>query len=428
MNSRMFQYASVVVTLIGTGLIPTSADAQTRFADRMQAPPQALSRWDTAISNAQQGRVSVSHRMKHEASHSQAQSQADLNHDSALAMPHWTSIVTTDGVQYPFTVIGSNPSQDTTTTISTVIVPYRLVFPDGGVFDATTDLIDGVTPLAGVVNSPLFKPVPWNAGPTQVGTTQFGDAMMRANFWSLIPGNRSGYHVLLSAPQILPVQVVNVPDGYGVTTVDYRGVRVGAVDFGWLADTTASMTVSLGIPPQSLAIHLMSAVEGVDLAGGGSLGFHDAFNIGTATNPILQTYMQTGYFSVNSAAVLGNYDSSDTAVLGHEIAEWMNDPLGDNFVAPWQEPAFPHICDNPLMEVGDPLTPVSRGIGVSLNGRTYQLPEVAFQSWFSRDRHSTATNGWYSSLNTFPAPSTPALFSQISDLSDSISPERLPAC
>jgi hypothetical protein len=105
-----------------------------------------------------------------------------------------------------------------------------------------------VTPVAGIVNSPLFRPVPWSAGNTQLGATQFGDAMLRANFWSSIPGNRSGYHVLLSAPQILPVQVIYVPEGQGYTTVDSRGYKFGVVDFAWLAETTASMTVSLGLP------------------------------------------------------------------------------------------------------------------------------------------------------------------------------------
>jgi hypothetical protein len=308
----------------------------------------------------------------------------------------------------PVSVYGHRlqPFSGHTTTISTVIIPYRMIFPDGGVFDATTDLVDGVTPVAGVVNSPLFQPVPWSAGNTQLGTTQFGDAMLRANFWSLIPGNRSGYPVLLSAPKILPVQVINVPDGYGYSTVDSHGVKVGLVDFAWLAGITSSVTVSLGLPPQSLSIHLMSAVEGADLNGSGSLGFHYVVNLGTASNPILQPYLQTGYFSVNSAFVHNNVNASGTVVLGHEVAEWLNDPTVDNVVAAWQEPAFPHICDSTYMEVGDPLTPVSPGIGVSLNGRTYQFPEVAFLSWFSDDRHSTSVNGWYSSLNTFSSPST----------------------
>jgi hypothetical protein len=92
--------------------------------------------------------------------------------------------------------------------------------------------------------------------------------------------------------------------------------------------------------------------------------------------------------------------------LGHEIAEWLNDPAVDNIVPAWQDPGFPHICDNAFMEVGDPLESISHGLGVSLNGRTYQFPEVAFLPWFAGDRHSTSANGWYSSLNTFSSPAT----------------------
>jgi hypothetical protein len=42
---------------------------------------------------------------------------------------------------------------------------------------------------------------------------------------------------------------------------------------------------------------------------------------------------------------------------------------------------------------------------VSLNGRSYHLPDVAFLPWFSRDPHSDSVNGWYSFLNGFPSPS-----------------------
>ena len=401
MNFRIFQCSFIAVL---SSLISSSLDAQVRFFDRIQTQSQVPSRWETAIRNAQEGHVTVGRRKKKDIS--SAQTQARLVHDQGLAMPHWTSTFTSEGVTYPFTVIGSDPSQGTSTTIPTVIVPYRLIFSDGGVFDATTDLIDGVTPLAGIVNSPIFKSVPWSAGPTELGTTQFGDAMMRANFWSLIPGNRSGYHVLLSAPQILPVQVIHVPDGQGYTTVDSRGARLGVVDFAWLDETTASTTLSLGLPVQWLSIHVMSSVEGVDLNGGGSFGFHAGVIAGTATNPVIQPYIQTGYFSTNSAAGHDNENAAGTAVLGHEVAEWLNDPVGDNIVPAWQEPAFPHICDNPFLEVGDPLTPVSHEFSVSLNGRSYLFPEVAFLPWFAGDRHSTAVNGWYSSLNTFSSRST----------------------
>ncbi len=321
-------------------------------------------------------------------------------HDAGLVMPHWTSSFESGGSQYAFSVIGTNPSQGGTTTIQTVIVPYRLVMPDGGIFDASTDLIDGVTPVAGVVNSPLFKSVPWSAGNTSLGVTQWGDAVMRANFWSLIHGDRSDYHVLLSQPVVLPVQVIEVPSGFGITTVDSRGTRLGVVDLGWLTDTTTNLTVALNLPPQVLSIHLVSAVETADLNGGGSLGYHFETFGGTAASPVIQPYIQTGYFSVASAQAF----DANTKVLAHEIAEFLNDPAGDNFVPAWQDPRLAHVCDNPFMEVADPLESTLPGLQVTLNGESYLFPEVAFQPWFTREP-STSVNGWYSLLNTFHTPS-----------------------
>lgn len=93
----------------------------------------------------------------------------------------------------------------------------------------------------------------------------------RQAFWSSIHGNKSGYHVLLAQPVVLPLQVINVPADLGVTTIDSAGNRLGVVDFAWLDETVTNLNISLGIPPQALAIHLMSAIEGVDLNDGGSL-------------------------------------------------------------------------------------------------------------------------------------------------------------
>jgi hypothetical protein len=392
--------------------LAAAADAQVRFADRVQQPP--ASRWDVAIGNANSGLVHVSRRMPDTASRraaalgngaalspdsSPATSTAPA-HDAGLAMPHWTSSFETDGAEYPFSVVGSDPSQGKTTVIPTVIIPYRLIFPDGYILDATTDIVDGVTPLNGVVNSPIFKAVPWSAGHTQLGVTQWGDAVMRANFWSSIRGD--GYHVLLAPPVIAPVQTIAVPAGLAVTAIDTAGTRLEFVDEGWLINTTDSLTISLGIPPQALAIHLMSAVEGVDLNGGGSLGYHNAIFAGSG--PAISAYIQTAYFSAASQEGRANVDRSGTGILGHEIAEWLLDPSDDNYVPAWQDPARPHVCSNPFMEVGDPLENISPGIRVALNGRSYQFPEVAFLPWFTRER-STSVNGWYSSLNTFSTPS-----------------------
>jgi hypothetical protein len=416
MTSLFFKVAQL--SILALCLTP-AADAQVRFVDGMQQPPR--SRWDAAIGNIDSGSVHISRRMPNIASRhdsalaNRAMSQRDASpatsaapaHDAGLAMPHWTTSFETDDVEYPFTVVGSDPSQGKTTTIPTVIIPYRLIFPDGHILDATTDIVDGVTPLNGVVNSPIFKAVSWSAGHSQLGVTQWGDAVMQANFWSSIHGDDSqgnGYHVLLAPPVIAPVQVITVPAGFATTALDSAGTRVGFVDEGWLTNLTDSLTASLGIPPQALAIHLMSAVEALDLNGGSSLGYHFELFEGTAASPVIQPYIQTAYFSTASEEGQKRPDVAGTGVLGHEIADWLNDPVGDNYVPAWQDPGSPHVCDNPFLEVADPLESTSLGIRVALNGRSYQFPEVALLPWFTRGR-STSVNGWYSSLNSFSTPS-----------------------
>jgi hypothetical protein len=382
----------VALSIFSLGAVAPTVYGQVRLLNRLQ--PQTTSRWAVAANNVRNGLVGVSRRVK-----------VDLSQrDAALVMPHWTGSFQSQGVVYPFTVLGQDPSLGTTTTIPTVIIPYRLILPDGGVFDASTDIIDGVTPVAGVVNSPLFQAVPWTAGDTQLGVTQFGDAAMRANFWSSIPGDRSGYHVLMSQPFVAPVQVIAVPPGLGYTFIDSTGRPIGLVDSGWLLNLTNNMTVALGVPPQVLSIHLMSEVEAVDFDGGGSAGLHYGVVEGSGANRTFVPYIQAGYFGAQSAIGLKRPQAIGTGVVGHEIAELFNDPAVDNDVPAWQDPALPHTCYNDLYEVGDPLQEVNSGIQASLNGRTYYLPDVTFLPWFTGAQRSTSVNGWYSLANAFGGP------------------------
>ena len=68
-----------------------------------------------------------------------------------LAMPSFSTAYVRDGISFPLTVIGLDPARGLTTTIPTVIFAYRLQLADGTVFDASSDVIDGVTPVQGVL-------------------------------------------------------------------------------------------------------------------------------------------------------------------------------------------------------------------------------------------------------------------------------------
>jgi hypothetical protein len=95
----------------------------------------------------------------------------------------------------------------------------------------------------------------------------------------------------------------------------------------------------------------------------------------------------------------------DTSVSAHEVAEWMNDPFGNNPVPPWGHIGQQTGCQNNL-EVGDPLTGTNIPTVTMPNGYAYHLQELAFFSWFF-GAPSIAVNGWFSDNNTFTADAGP---------------------
>ena len=347
---------------------------------------------DSAASNGVSG-------FGHNGSASNTQSSA--NH---FGFPVWRSSFRTNGVEYPFTVVGSDPASGRTTVVPTVIIPYRLVYPaTGDVFDASSDLVGGVTPMAGVLNSPIFNATSFSAGPTFLGNTQYGDAMIRANFWAIHSDRGQGYHVLLGTPTVLPVQTITVDPENGFVAQTPSGVKFGLVDQFWLQTKLDAVMLDPAnhITPSTLPIHLFSLIEET-IGGRPFAGFHSAEDLGTGG---IQTFIVTSYYPESALPSARN-----TGILGHEIAEWMNDPapfLTRNTVPLWQEPDIPRLCDNDLLEVGDPLTFLGSVYNVQTSSVNYVLPEVAFLPWFSRTQRSLSVNGWYTSLDSFTSHSEP---------------------
>ena len=321
-----------------------------------------------------------------------------------FGFPVWHTSFRSQGIEYPLTFVGADPSTGQTTTIPTVIIPYRLVFTaTGDVFDASTDLVEGVTPVAGIINSPIFNPQPFSAGSTFLGNTQYGDAMMRANFWGIHSDQGAGYHVLLGTPTVLPVQTFAVGPDDGFVVVGSGNTRIGIVDEQWLLARMYEVMTNPGnhITPAVMPIHLLSLIETI----GGDFraaGFHNGADLGTG---VIQTYIYSSYFPESYSSLLRNSE-----VLGHEIAEWLNDPgslFDSNFVPMWESPDAPKLCFNDLLEVADPLEFQGRFYEFSISGLNYGLPEIAFMPWFSGSGRPTSVNHWFSSQNTFTAPSNP---------------------
>jgi hypothetical protein len=88
---------------------------------------------------------------------------------------------------------------------------------------------------------------------------------------------------------------------------------------------------------------------------------------------------------------------NDIGVLTHEIAEWMDDPVGPNTTPPWGHTGQVSGCQNNL-EVGDPLSGTETSIGGS--GFNYHMQDLAFYDWFYRTP-SHGTGGKFSFLGAF---------------------------
>jgi probable HAF family extracellular repeat protein len=328
-------------------------------------------------------------------------------------IPHWSDSFTYNGLVYNYTMVGTDPKRGSATTvIPTVLIPIRFVFADGNVFDATTDLVDGQTPIQGIINSPLFQNYDFNnnagiyvgdggsTGLVRVGNTQYGDAFQRANFWNSVSNRSPNYHVLLGQPTVAAVQTVNVPYG----SFDYYNDPVTGqhplVDDQILFDLTASALTTANAAPNTLPIIVWGRVSGF-----GAGGYH---GIITGSENSIQTFIATQYDTgiFYQFPGLSGLKSLDTYPLSHEILEWMNDPFVNNFTPGWDEffsaPTPPVRCDSTvivrdLLEVGDAVEFfVDSQITLPAPSYSYHVTEGVFIDFFTRSSRSRSYNGQYS--------------------------------
>jgi hypothetical protein len=254
-------------------------------------------------------------------------------------------------------------------------------------------------------NSPIFKAATFDFGGTIVGTTQYNDALQRGSFWQVLGSDGGDYHVLLNPVKALASIVIDVPAAHGLAIPAYfAGASacgaIGVVDINWLdsylQSTVLPALLPHGVKPATFPIFLYHNVvqsDGAPAAASSScciLGYHS-----TAGFPI-QTY------AVADFETTGFYSAAyqDTVAVSHEVAEWMNDPFGNNAAPAWGGTGQDlGVCQNNL-EVADPLSGTEAPPIVMGNGFTYHLQEVAFPSWFFGGP-STGINGWYSSNGTF---------------------------
>jgi hypothetical protein len=323
---------------------------------------------------------------------------------STTSVVRWTKTVADGGNNLTYTMVGKSPlvkQPSPSTTIKTELVPLVIKFSGGDTWDPTLgDSCDTTSAVTRTKNSPLFKSLSYTLGGTAAGTGQYVDIFQRANYWADTKptGINPGYHVTLGLT-VLPAVTIKVPDAdaASVGTTSCGNHLVGAVDYSWLDNYLRSTVLpslkARGVGPTTFPIFLMDNV--VQYLGDPTqccvLGYHDAFQ---ATGGV-QTYAVAMYDNGVIPAL------PDVTALSHEVAEWMDDPFGDNPTEPWGHIGQVQGCQGNL-EVGDPLSGVTEY--VTSAGHLYHLQELAFTSWFYHQVPSTGINGWYSSYGSFRTP------------------------
>jgi hypothetical protein len=307
---------------------------------------------------------------------------------SKAGLAHWTSTFTSEGKTWTYSMVGSDPSKGSqTTTIPVTIIPLKMVFSGGTSFNGTSR----VSPT---VNSPLFKSAKFISG-----TTQYGDAIARAEFWSSVSKKSPNYHVLVGTPTIAKTVTMNIPSSSGATATDpSTGKTIGLVDINYLDPQLQSLLVSLNIKANTFPIFLSYNVYSTQ----GAPNLNDCCIGGYHSVVQNKAGLQTYAWSTEADEGVQGGFSEDVSALSHEMLEWFNDPFTNNAVPNWISPIAPQYGCNGILEVGDPLV----GVLFQVKGfSSDHLQDIAFFNWFARQKPSTAIHGLYTYLGTFTKPS-----------------------
>ncbi len=252
--------------------------------------------------------------------------------------------------------------------------------------------------LSKVLQSPIFKPYKF-----ATGTTQYGDAVQRAQFFKRAA---AGWHTVLGQPEVAPPVRINVPAASGYVLHSKRtGKSLAVVDLDFIKKELFQGLVGRAAEPDKLLIAVAENVAFYSLGDATvccSVGTHGAQlnSSGTAAQAfVIGSYFQEG--------VMANY--ADVQGLTQQLAEWMNDPLHGyrpNEFPSWLKPS-PHAgcggsgrSSSYLLEQPTDYRPGLNSMRVSLNGEVYHLENIALLPWFSQSPAEETFEGGYSFPNT----------------------------
>lgn len=301
-------------------------------------------------------------------------------------IPYWQFNQTVGGTTYTEYMAGHVFTSGTSLSIADSVLPVKLYFK------ATGKTLDPASIVSSLLASPLF-----HSAAFKTGTTQYGDAMYRGEFFKRMAG---GWHNVLAQPALLPELTLTVPAADGTTFQNSAGGTTGRVLESWFESQIQAYVTSHGISPSRLVIVQTYNAElymGTDpkCSAGCAIGLHFGFADSTATR-----IWTVSWASWTTAGAGYTHGQLDVEPQSHEIAEWYSDPFGDNVTPTWSSPVNPlYGCQN-YFEVGDPVA----GVNLPLtNG--YHLQDEVFSSWFFKQSPSVGYGGLYDYSGALSSPS-----------------------
>jgi hypothetical protein len=311
-------------------------------------------------------------------------------HDVALAqLQTWSGSYTYNGIAYPYTLVGKNPSlrsSNSTTTIPVYLVPVKLSFlsctPTPCVFDPANSNV-----VQTVIQSPIFdNTTDYVQNGVDLGTTQYLDAYERGNYWQILQSiGNTNYHLMLGQPTVTSELTLTVPANQGCAgSSEPYGYPSGDVSFNWIQLQYDNFISSSGsIPASALTIFLAHNVL-IDQnppycpLPGRRTDYHQI------TPDLTHTYIMFGY--MDPAPPGFTPTNPDVSMLAHEVGEWAMDPIAR---LDRQDKANHSPCG--LLEVGDPLQN-SQNYCYPVHNFTYHLQDLTFLPWFGAP--STSIYPW----------------------------------
>lgn len=318
---------------------------------------------------------------------------------SAASVPTFTRSFTVDGQQYQYTVAGRSPEKGGTTTISTVLVPVNLSF-DGYTDKAGKKLVISATSdVPEVIHSPVFQKYAF-----ATGTTQYGDAMLRAGFYK--EAVAKNWHTLLGQPRVTSPLNITIPAANGyVLTSKRTGHSLAVVDLDYVQKELFKGLAETEAKPNELVIALTKDTDFYQLGDAtvcctwGAFGVHADASSKTLQPFVLSTYLDPG--------VVPHY--SDIQPLTQQIAAWMNDPLQGyraNAFPAWQMPSEKNACGGRgigthyRFKLPTDAPSISNSTVVKAAEREYHLENVALLPWYTQNAHPDTFQGAYSFPDT----------------------------